>query len=186
MFETFFSAFTQDHSLLPLAVLVIGGAMFIGGMVLMFSGRSFKTGRLPYHVKPYLFTKAEWHFHRALAAGLSKDFLVFSYVRMADVMRVKGISRKDRTWMEHFSKISSKHLDFIVCGQGQGEILCALELDDSSHTRKDRLKRDAFVDKACASAGLPLIRIKAQPSYNPDSLRDKVTRAIDAEKARRP
>lgn len=182
MFETPSSGL-YESIYLPLAVVAAGvGILFVSCWAAFTSG-ALSNRRLPYQVKPYLFTKAEWHFHRALASGLGKDFHVFCYVRMADVLRVKGITRRDRSWRKHFYKISSKHLDFIVCGRERGEILCALELDDRSHRRRDRRTRDAFVDKACASAGLPLIRIPAELSYNPDSLRDKVTKAIAGVKA---
>ncbi len=44
-------------------------------------------------------------------------------------------------------------------------IAAALELDDSSHGRSDRQDRDAFIDKAMASAGIPLIHFAAKRSY---------------------
>ncbi|MEN7973211.1 MAG: DUF2726 domain-containing protein, partial [Verrucomicrobiota bacterium] len=37
-------------------------------------------------------------------------------------------------------------------------IVAAIELDDKSHQRKDRIKRDQFLNQVMESAGVPLIR----------------------------
>jgi hypothetical protein len=36
-----------------------------------------------------------------------------------------------------------------------------VELDDKSHRREDRKRRDGFVDEALKSAGIPITRIEA-------------------------
>ena len=44
-------------------------------------------------------------------------------------------------------------------------IIALVELDDSSHERPARQKRDLFLEKACAAAGLHLLRFPARPTY---------------------
>ncbi len=45
--------------------------------------------------------------------------------------------------------------------------LAGVELDDSSHNRKDRQDRDVFVEQAFSAAQLPLGRIREQRKNNP-------------------
>ena len=40
-----------------------------------------------------------------------------------------------------------------------------LELDDSSHKKGKRQERDAFLEQACAAAGLPLLRMPTKKGY---------------------
>lgn len=40
-----------------------------------------------------------------------------------------------------------------------------VELDDTSHQRKSRVDRDAFLDGACKVTGLELKRLKVQRGY---------------------
>ncbi len=44
--------------------------------------------------------------------------------------------------------------------------LAGVELDDSSHNRKERQDRDVFVEQAFSAAQLPLVRIRVQREYN--------------------
>jgi very-short-patch-repair endonuclease len=46
---------------------------------------------------------------------------------------------------------------YLVCSKSF-DILAAVELDDSSHNRSDRVKADADKDKAIRDAGLKIIR----------------------------
>jgi hypothetical protein len=46
----------------------------------------------------------------------------------------------------------------------------AIELDDSSHRKANRGKRDAFIESVLATANLPLIRVPVQSTYNTQEL----------------
>lgn len=47
----------------------------------------------------------------------------------------------------------------------------AIELDDRTHQREDRLRRDTFVEKVLKQAGVPLIRIPAARAYDAQAIR---------------
>ena len=100
-------------------------------------------------------TKNELAFYKALLPiATSKNLAVFSKVRIADLLEpIEGSS----SWQTAFNKISAKHVDFVLCETNHIRPLLAIELDDNSHQRADRDNRDIFVDKAFASAGLPII-----------------------------
>jgi hypothetical protein len=54
---------------------------------------------------------------------------------------------------------------FVVCKAGDLSIAGVIELDDRSHDRPDRQRRDRFVDEAMGSAGIPILHLAARRSY---------------------
>lgn len=138
--------------------------------------------RPSYEPKQYLFTRTEWRFMQALRSEFERDFLIFGKVRIADILKVRrGVSRRD--WGRAFARISAKHVDYVLVDPGNGRIVCAIELDDPSHERKDRRGRDVFVNGAFAEAKLPLLRVQTSPRYDMDALRVEVNAALGRERA---
>lgn len=119
----------------------------------------------PYRKLDVLFSPAERSFLGILNQAVGKDVQIFGKVRIADVIAPKkGMSRSD--WQKSFNKISGKHFDFLLCAKNDLSVLCAVELNDSSHNSKKRKDRDAFLEGACQSANVPLVQIAARSTYN--------------------
>ena len=129
------------------------------------------TGRLPYRPRGRLVTKSELRFYKSLVKAVQDDFEIFAMVRIADLLRVDDSTRHKRKWI---NKILAKHIDFVLCDPGSLVPILCIELDDRSHERPDRIKRDEFVDAAFESAGLPLLRIPVQRSYPAREIRDLI------------
>lgn len=127
--------------------------------------------RLPYAARGKLVTKSELRFYRSLYKAVQDDFEIFAMVRIADVLRVEEGTANYRKWL---NKILAKHVDFVLCDPGSLEPRICIELDDRSHERPDRMERDAFVDLAFESAGLPLLRIQVAKSYPPREVRELI------------
>ena len=126
-----------------------------------------------YRRKPYLLSKAERSFYGVLTQAVGGKALIFSKVRVADVLAPqKGLNRSN--WQQAFNKISAKHLDFLLCDPQDCAVKLAIELDDASHGSAKRQKRDAFLERACESAGLPLLRIRAARGYGVADIRQQV------------
>ena len=53
-----------------------------------------------------------------------------------------------------------------------------VELDDSSHDRESRKKRDQFVDDVFKKTGLPILHIKAARGYVPEDIAREVSKAL--------
>jgi hypothetical protein len=135
--------------------------------------RYFQPDRYPYVSRPALFTKAELKFLDALEEAVDEDYAIYGQVRLCDVIEVrKGVDRK--TWGQAFARIRAKHLDFVICDPEDHSIICAIELDDSSHKRQDRRNRDHFLNRAMAAAGVPLHRFPTSSHYDPDEIRDAI------------
>lgn len=144
----------------------VGLAVLVAGIMLMrlWSG----PGRMPYTTRPALVTKAELRFYKSLQKAVQDDWEIFAMVRVADLIRVEKNAPKRRKWL---NKILAKHVDFVLCDPGTLEPQMAIELDDRSHERPDRIERDIFMNEAFESAGLPLLRVPVEKSYRSREVR---------------
>lgn len=120
----------------------------------------------------WLLSKAERSFYGVLVEAVGQKGLVFAKVRVADVLAPRGL--RGGPWQRAFNAISAKHFDFVVCDPGNCFVKLAIELDDASHDNPKRQQRDAFLDRATASAGLPLVRLKAARGYQLLELRERL------------
>jgi hypothetical protein len=131
--------------------------------------------RLPYAKKDYFFSQTERSFYGVLAKAVAGEFVVFSKVRLADLIYVeKGSGAKQA----HFNRIQSKHVDFVLCTPDKIQPVLVIELDDSSHERQDRRDRDAFVDDAFAAAKLPILHVPAKQKYSPLELKAAIEQQL--------
>jgi len=158
-------------------VLVIAGLAILGLIVHLVRNRE---PQFPYVPAAALLTDAEMVFFDALQQAVGEDFILFSKVRLADIIEVRpGLANKFR--MRAFNRICGKHLDFIVCHPETLTVLGVVELDDRSHALSHRRERDAFVDNALAAAGIPILHMPAQKRYSVAKLRDQVLDCLESE-----
>ena len=127
--------------------------------------------RMPYRSRDSLVTRSELRFYRSLEKAVLDDWIVFAMVRIADLIQVEKQTPNHRTWL---NKILAKHIDFVLCDPGTLKPVLAIELDDVSHNRPERMERDAFVNEAFEAAGLPLLRVPVEPSYRASEIRELI------------
>lgn len=123
-----------------------------------------------FELRKTFLTPAELSFFGALSVAVDGEFIVFSKVRVADVLRPKRGQDRSR-WQSAFNKISGKHFDFVLCDPDSLEVGHVVELNDKSHRRKDRVARDEFLRAACKSADLSLIEFQAKRGYVIDEIK---------------
>lgn len=131
----------------------------------------------PYKMRQVLFSPAERSFLGVLDQAVGESYRVFGKVRVADVVSVHPTPDR-KVWQRAFNKISSKHLDFVLCSKSDLTVVAAIELDDSSHQKRKRQKRDAFLVGVCQAAGIPLVQVPAQRTYSVAGLRAQVLSAL--------
>jgi len=123
-----------------------------------------KNTSFPYIKKEYLLSEAEKKFYFVLVKILGNDYLIFPKVRMADLFYMPKMSNS--RFYHYFNKIQSKHVDFLICDKENIRPLLAIELDDSSHYKMDRILRDKLVDKIFEGAKLPIYHVAVSPNYS--------------------
>ncbi len=123
---------------------------------------------IPYKRK-YLLTKNEYYFYRSLREIADKhNFSVLTKVRLADLVEVNH-EVKDKEKLKYFSKIKSKHIDFILCNKENLYPELLIELQDNSHNKEKRINRDEFIKKVAEKAKYKIIFV-----YSANGLEDKI------------
>jgi hypothetical protein len=148
--------------LLVLAVLVF--AVFI---ILAALKNKQGTGSVgfPYRATGTLFSPAERSFLGVLDQAVGSDHRVFGKVRVADIASVKsGLGNSARQGA--LNRIASKHFDFVVCRGSDLGVVCAVELNDRSHSSSRARARDDLLLNVCEAIGLPLMTVPARHSYS--------------------
>ena len=125
-----------------------------------------------------LMTPAEQEFYRVLRSSLPVEhYQIFSKVRMADIVDVqKGMEKKSRT--SALNRITSKHVDFLLCNPSDSTIYAVVELDDSSHSRQSQKRKDAFKNETFAACAIPLVRFPVKTSYSPEEIAAQINTAF--------
>ncbi len=168
------TAYAQVFSETPWWMAVVVAVVVMG----LFPKRRRRTSRAPGYVRQEgLFSRAELSFLDALEQAIPSGMRIHAKVRMADVITPEGKSGGS-AWWKAFTKVSSKHFDFVVVRVSDGVILAGIELDDRSHQEPDRRARDLFVDQAMAQAGVPLVRVIARRRYLETQLRAQLDEAL--------
>ena len=129
----------------------------------------------PYERRGVLLTPAGINFYRTLQLAAREDWIIFSMVRLADIIKVRPKTRKSFFWN---SRIQNKHIDFVVCDYETLEVKLAIELDDRSLPPAQRRARDNFVHVALTAAGVPLLRVRVRDKYETAAVRKDLEDAL--------
>jgi Protein of unknown function (DUF2726) len=79
------------------------------------------------------------------------EIVVLAQVNMYQVMTPRKSSRGA------FNAISQKSIDFVICNKSF-EVMCVIELDDSTHSKDKDMSRDAYL----TTAGIKTLRYEAK------------------------
>ena len=115
----------------------------------------------PFFRRKYVLTPPEKQFYNVLSR-MVRGHSVLAKVRLADLVEA---DRRHLLRKSNFDYIKSKHIDFVICDQALSPII-AIELDDSSHQRPDRIARDRDVNRIFEIADFPLVRIPVRREFD--------------------
>lgn len=121
---------------------------------------------MPYRLRDDFLSTAEHSFYLVLKSMMGSFFTICPKVSLSDIFYVTNPDRN----MSAYNRINRKHVDFLICDADTMKPRFAIELDDKSHNRQDRINRDDFVEDLYEAARLPLVRIPVRPSYNTNEL----------------
>ena len=123
-----------------------------------------------YIKKDYIMTEQEYKFYRLLKNYTSKNNLnLFAQVSLYAIVNSKNYS--------NFNKIKSKSIDFVITDVNCKIKLC-IELDDYTHIKENRQKRDNFIDKLFEELEIKMLRIPVQQYYNMTDIERKITESL--------
>ena len=135
-----------------------------------FSSAAKESGPLPYRVRDDFLSPTELSYFQVLKSVLGSKAAICAKVRLADLLFV---ARPNENF-SYVNKIRQKHIDFLICEATTMKPVLAIELDDSSHNRASRKKRDHFINEALTAAGFPLLRVTTQLQYSQQQVIDQL------------
>lgn len=123
-----------------------------------------------YTRKDYLLTQTELKFYKLLKNITDElNLVICPQVTLYQIVQNKNF--KD------FNKIQNKSIDFVIVEPNLKIKLC-IELDDYTHQKSKRVKRDEFINKLFNDLGIKLLRIPVQNFYNIEELTQKIKESL--------
>lgn len=158
-----------------LVIFVVVAAIFLA-VAGKRAGSGSKIG-FPYVPAKALLSPAERSFLGVLDQVVGPEHRVFGKVRVADLASVKpGLAPSAR--QRALNRVAAKHVDFVVCRASDLTIVCAVELNDSSHASKRAQARDELLGNVCKAIGLPLFQVPAKRAYSLSELQAQFASVI--------
>ena len=107
-----------------------------------------------------LLTEREVSFMKGLFRIVDmKRWYLCPQVRVANIVQLNGnIRPRSRQWWQLFRMVSQWHVDVVIVERRSFSIVAAVELDDASHLRPERRRRDILLEEVLRQAGIPLLR----------------------------
>lgn len=127
---------------------------------------TYKMVDYTYVKKEYIMTKNETIFYRRLFGVIGKSYLIFPQLHLDALLDYKT---KGQGYNGAYKSIRNYSVDYVLCDANL-RIVCAIELDDSTHDKPERIRRDRAVEHVLELANLPLIRIRSDEYMSDDDL----------------
>ncbi|MBI5530009.1 MAG: DUF2726 domain-containing protein [Candidatus Doudnabacteria bacterium] len=128
-----------------------------------------------YRVKNSVMTASENEFYSILLNLVDGQYFVFPQVHLDAFLDYKI---RGQSWIGAWKHINQKSVDFLICDLESRKPLLAVELDDRSHDRENRIERDEEVGCIFKNANLSLLRIKNQREYNIEEIKQQLFELI--------
>lgn len=160
-----------SHWLFFLVVVVL---VAVAAILELFAGP--KPTEYQYKLKALIMSHSEFEFFKILLAALQNRYDVFPQIHLDAILdnKIKG-----QSWFGAFRHINEKSVDFLLCDKKSGKPILAIELDDRSHEREDRIVRDREVERMLNNVGLPLLRVKNNHLFSTEEVTKMIADAFE-------
>jgi very-short-patch-repair endonuclease len=144
-------------SILPLLIVLMAIMFFLKIKV----KNEIDNRTWPFYAKKIL-TQPEQVLYFRLIEALP-EHVILAQVQLSQILGVKR-GNNYQSWLNRINRMSA---DFVVCNK-DSSIVAIIELDDSTHLRRNRQIADAKKDKALESADVRIIRwnVKSIPDIS--------------------
>lgn len=123
----------------------------------------------PYQLNKKFLSFAETEFFHILTQATENKAVILTKVNLGDLFYVEHSQ-----WRRYRSKIDRRHVDYLICNPKTLEPILGIELDDNSHNNTKSQKTDELKNNIFKAAGLPLLRIPVQHTYNTKKLQKSI------------
>ena len=127
---------------------------------------------LMYYTNKKIMTETEKNFYIELKK--ITDNLNMSIFPQIDLERL--IKVKDNNY-SYRNRIKSRSIDFTIVNNNNYNVVCCIELDDKTHNKESRIKRDEFINELFKNVNINLIRVKVG-NYDFDMIKNKIKEAM--------
>lgn len=129
-----------------------------------------------YTGKTSIMTRNEQYFFDKLEKIIGDRFYIVPQAHLSVFLseRIKG-----QNWRAAFHRINGKSVDFLLCEKGTSRPVIAIELDDFTHDRADRIERDRLVESICENSGILLVRFRDEEWENEQLIYEKIIKQKD-------
>lgn len=127
-----------------------------------------------YRAKEHLMTRTEEEFFDLLTETVFEKYYVFPQIHLSALLdhKIKG-----QNWKGAFAHINGKSVDHVLCDKHTLKPVYAIELDDYTHKKEDRMKRDERVEEIFANTEISLVRFTSIRTIGSDDIIAKLSRA---------
>lgn len=118
-------------------------------------------------------TKTELIFCKKLKSITDRyNLIIIPQIQLQKIFKV--YNKKD---ISSFNKIKAKSIDFAIVDENYNYKIF-IELDDYTHNRNNRIKRDIFINELFKKYNYKLLRIKVQNNYNLEELENIIKEVV--------
>lgn len=125
-----------------------------------------------YHKKHFM-TDSELNFYNKIKTLESEDYKIVPQINLATIIEKDGKS---------FNNELFRNIDFAIFNKDFQNILLLIELNDSSHKKTSRIKRDIKVKNICDSTNIKLITFYTNYPNNKDYVIKRIKQNLYVEK----
>lgn len=125
--------------------------------------------------KASIVTQPEGRLYHALLLAVDGHYTVMAKVRLWDFVWLVNEPPERK---QHLSRLSCRHVDFLLCDPQKLKPLLVIELDDYSHKKPEAIAADRYKNELFQAAGLPILRLN-HPNYPPRRLREMIAAAVE-------
>ncbi len=148
-------------------MLLIGGFLLFVKLLSYLNSEKKKPSSFNFYFwKDEFLTVNEANFFKVLTTVVDGKYLVFPQVSLQALVDVKKIGKSNQQFGAR-QQINKKIMDYVLCDKETLKPICVIELNDRSHIRPDRVKRDDFLRRLFSDISMPFIEVKAKRDYSP-------------------
>lgn len=138
-----------------------------------FANKGGEYTKLLYHYKTaqFIMSKPEHDCYDALLGAVGDHYRVFPQIHLSTFLSEVIPGQNYEHARRH---INQKSVDFLLCDKTYLNPKLAIELDDATHSRPDRIERDDEVARILRDANFPLLRLTHADFSLPEILKSKI------------